>query len=287
VDAISALKMVCEAASLSAEEQEGKLVIARSPFLQFNGGKAPVIGAVPASMWFGHGAAVDSTPASFEGDGKLVDLEVKDAPLREAMEKISKASGVAIEVDETVSKEIKVSATIRKLPLREVLSLLVNQANLTYTVENNPNRDSFEDLANRAKAGLIPRSEFERELRNLPQVATIHIVPKPELKVTGAPGAPGAFGVFDLQGLAGGQPGGFNAEALKEQLKALPGGGAEATKRFERLYADALKQYQTPGSITRIACSKCHKSFVRIPASAYCPYCGAKLPAEKPKVDGE
>jgi len=283
-DAVEALKLVCDAANLIAtvqdakgrevlpghEELPAKLVIRRSAVsLAMDGGNARVLGVARAGDLSNALAAVrgdwSGRLADFQGYDKLVDLEVKDAPLREAMEKISKASGVAIEVDETVSKEIKVSATIRKMPLREVLSLLVNQANLTYTVENTPDPEVVRGLEARFKAGLMPRTEYDKELRDAPQIPTIHIVPKPELKVTGVPA--GAVGAFDFDDMMRGL-GGKEAETVMK----LPGGEL-------RLRALGLRE--------SAACPKCHKSFMRAPGADFCPYCGAKLPAEKPKVDGD
>ena len=275
VDAILALKMVCEATGLITSEQDEKtkLVIRRSPVsLPVDGVNARVIGAVPASTWLNRAYSLDASPASFEGDCKLVDLEVKDAPLREAMEKISQASGVAIVVDDTVSKDIKVNATIRKLPLRQILSDLVSQANLTYTVENKPDPEVVRGLEARFKAGLMPQTEYDKELRSAPQIPTIYIVPKPEMKVTGAPGGAGAMFGLDLQGIPG-----LDAEALAARLrglKALPGGGQ--------------LNLRTLGLATKTTtCPKCHKKFTRAPGSDYCPFCGRQLPKEKPKVDGE
>ena len=205
------------------------------------------------------GTTTVSTCPAFEGGDKLVDLEVKDVPLREAMEKISKASRVAIEVDEMVPKGIKVSATIRKLPLGELLSLLVNQANLTCTVEHNPDREVFEEIATRAKEGLVTRMEFAKQLRDAPQVATIHIVPKPELKVTGVPPSllpdPNKH-VLGLRAL--------------EQL-----GGEEALQhlRFATMAGDTVQ------ASLFITCPKCERLVLRGPEWKYCPHCGSKLPA--------
>ena len=132
-----------------------------------------------------------------------------------------------------------------------------------------PNRDSFEDLANRAKTGLIPRSEFERELRNLPQVATIHIVPKPELKVTGAPGT-----IFGLNGLRG----------LDDNTLSLLGPQALEALKYFRFPVKPGDKVHSPLVMT--ACPKCKHELLRSPDWACCPYCGAKLPPQKPKADG-
>jgi len=71
---------------------------------------------------------------SFSGDDILVDLEVKDAPISEAMSQISKAGLVRIRVHESVPKDIKITARMYKVPLGDMLCLIVGQAKLEYVV---------------------------------------------------------------------------------------------------------------------------------------------------------
>lgn len=73
-------------------------------------------------------------PAPFQGDRKLVDLKAEDTSLEQAAAQLAKASGYSIDVDPSVPKGIKVTARVFKMPIGDVLSMLVQQAGLTYSV---------------------------------------------------------------------------------------------------------------------------------------------------------
>lgn len=73
-------------------------------------------------------------PMPFQGDRKLVDLQVKNAPLEKAAAQLTKVSGYDILVDPAVPKGIKVTASVFKMPIGDVLTMLVQQAGLTYSV---------------------------------------------------------------------------------------------------------------------------------------------------------
>jgi hypothetical protein len=70
----------------------------------------------------------------FEEDGRLVSLEVKDAPFREAVQELAEQAGVDLVIEESVSKDLKVTATIRDVMFDEALFYLTSQANLVFSV---------------------------------------------------------------------------------------------------------------------------------------------------------
>ncbi len=137
--------------------------VARAAYERVKAGSAAGAAGVSGSVGAGPGAIMRPPLPSFSGDKKLVDLEVKDAPLNEALRQLAMSSGYAIILDESAPQGIKVTAKVYKMPFGEVLSTLMSQAGLIYTVEY--------------------RDPNEKE-RHGAGVAVIHIVPVPELKVT-------------------------------------------------------------------------------------------------------
>ena len=161
VDIARAVAMVCDAARLTCEAVPEGWLISTAPAVSVGGSSVPLLGAVSVSgatsgagstgglakqLAAVHAAlrqarvhmslpgvpgAYGAKPPDFQGDDRLVDLDVKDVPLREAMAKLSEASGIEIVVHEAVPKEVKITARIYQMPLAEVLSLIVDQANLT------------------------------------------------------------------------------------------------------------------------------------------------------------
>jgi len=242
-----AVRMVCEAAGLTCKIDRASVVITAPPTVNVGGAQVPLLGAMSVSSGlpgiYMPGASrsvlrvlqTAEGHASFAGDDKLVDLEVKDAPIRETMAKLSEVSSIKIVVHEAVPKEIKITAKMYRMPLGEVLSLIVGQANLTYTVALAPGADAKQ----RYESGLITRQEYlERQ-----DVATVHIVPKPELKVSG------------------------------------PGVGRDTAVRTLRWPPGASEQELLTWAVEppQVRCSTCG---FYCPAEShwkYCPRCGAKL----------
>jgi hypothetical protein len=107
---------------------------------------------------------------------KLVDLDVKDVPMREAMAQLAKASGLEIVVHPAVSPQIKVTARAFAVPADWLLNTIVDQAHLTVVREALPEQPAASPGAE-AQQFLHPRYRY-------------HIVPPPEIRVTGAPEAP-------------------------------------------------------------------------------------------------
>jgi hypothetical protein len=280
-DPEEALQLVCAAARLRWDQvRPGMWLIYPQPTVTVGGAEVPILGAVGApssgdtpTVYYrpldayivGEGGSRRIIPrggtgpapnVSFEGDKNLVDLSLHDVPLVAAMRALSEVSRVPIVVHESVPKEIKVTVKVYKMPLQEVVSRLVAQAGLTYTVEERPAPEVEEALRERVKKGVMNDLEFERELRAAPRVATIHIVPKPELKVSGTRLAPGVGRAF-----------GEDVVDLRRQIEERAGSsvvGGSATAGASKL-------------LSRFECPKCHRSAM-FPDWKFCPYCGAKLP---------
>jgi len=278
VDIARAVAMVCDAARLTCEAVPEGWLISTAPAVSVGGSSVPLLGAVSvsggtsgagsmASTFAEHLKAWDAAlkqargqmslpgapgaygakPPDFQGDDRLVDLDVKDVPLREAMAKLSEASGIEIVVHEAVPKEVKITARIYQMPLAEVLSLIVDQANLTYTVAFAPGPDAKKQH----EAGLITeRDSLERR-----DVATVHIVPRPELTVSLGGSSVPLVGAVSVSGGTSGA--GSVAITLTERAKAVDA---------------ALRQARVQMSLS---CPKCKQ-----PCSddwRFCPRCGAKL----------
>jgi len=229
-DPEEALQLVCAAARLRWDQvRPGMWLIYPQPTVAVGGAEVPLLGAfgsvagtAPSGMtyqWPGgigiSGQTTLATRSPFEGDRDLVELNVKDVSLSDAVAQLSKASGVAMTVHDSVPKEIKVTAKLYSVPLGQALSMIVNQANLTYTV------------------GQTKEGKPE-----------VHIVPKPELKVSGA---------------------GFAADVVR---RLLIEGQAEIASAASKATTKVLPLFQ---------CPKCHRTAM-FPDWKFCPYCGEKLP---------
>ncbi|UCC68749.1 MAG: hypothetical protein JSV79_02105 [Armatimonadota bacterium] len=164
----------------------------------------------------------------------LVDLDVKDTTIAEVGAKLSQAAGEAVNitVHDSVPKELKVTAKVYRMPLRDLLSLLADQSNLTYTVGE-------------TKEGK----------------AEIHIVPRPELRVSGP---------------------GVGLEAVKAWMAAQ---GARASA------AEALRAWEQETGESRRSlgfrlCPQCGDQAMMLHWK-FCPHCGTKLPAEEEQAESE
>jgi len=187
----------------------------------------------------------------FPGDYVLVDVEVKEAPLREVAAQVERAvtrelegtgsKGIEIVVHDS-AKDIKVTARAFKWPAGELLNMLLDQAGLTYTVE---------------KAAEGPT-----------RAVKIHLVPRPEVSVAG--------GRASLEWL-GPMLSKLGVDLEKEGVTDTTGiyiGGLDALKALENLKVLGLER-----------CPKCNE-VVLLPGCNYCPKCGAKLP-EKSKPEAK
>jgi hypothetical protein len=186
--------------------------------------------------------------ASFTGDDRLTDLEVKDVPLRDALAQVSKAADIPIHVHESVPREIKVTATIYRMPVGDLLCLIVGQANLTYTVGRFPFLTS---------TAVVPRKGAAVQKGTaVHTVQIISVVPKSELRVSG-PGIPTA--------------------------EARQGPGVAVVGRPTGLLEQAwIGKAVTASTLSDMECPKCHRKVLRVPEDwRFCPYCGAQRPPAK------
>ena len=261
-----AVMLLCAAAGLEWEDvgRDGG-VIRMPPSATVGGSRVPLVGAMrvgsrgpslPSAVLAGPQLTLQAPPGApwvspesvrptFDGGDKLVDLEVKEAPIREAMAKLAEASGIPIHVADPVSNELRVTAKIYQMPLGDVLSMITMQANLVYTV----GYVKTDTAKAKYKAGLITAEEYESS-KGQPE---IHVVPKPELTVSG-PGTESARSKPDLM----------------ESVRMLQG---LAVSRPRTPGADSTAP-AWPGLTT---CPKC--KHVIQPDWKYCPVCGAKVPS--------
>ena len=117
----------------------------------------------------------------------VVDLDVSNVSLREAIAEIAKqvpaTDRVRIVVDELVPQELRVTARVRKMRLNWVLDSLIEQANLTYGLQDEVDPALVRQLEERLGQGLTSDIAVTQRLATAPRVRTIYIVPKPELRV--------------------------------------------------------------------------------------------------------
>jgi len=116
-----------------------------------------------------------------------VDLDVSNVSLREAIAEIAKqvpaTDRVRIVVDELVPQELRVTARVRKMRLNWVLDSLIEQANLTYGLQDEVDPALVRQLEERLGQGLTSDIAVTQRLATAPRVRTIYIVRKPELRV--------------------------------------------------------------------------------------------------------
>jgi hypothetical protein len=99
---------------------------------------------------------------AFNGSDRLVDLQIKDAPLEAAVKELFKNSNTSIVVDPSVPKGIKVTARVFKMPLSDVLTMLVNQAGLIFTVESRSDEQSSEYIAAKEQTQAMLKAAEEK-----------------------------------------------------------------------------------------------------------------------------
>ncbi|MFB3879661.1 MAG: hypothetical protein ACE149_00285 [Armatimonadota bacterium] len=231
VDLKTAVDLICQVAGLTYEQRNGVWVISKGPeTVNIGGVRYPLVGAVADSgaAWgdfiapltsrrvaegmedkelarrLGMGpnetvvrfaSAVSARTVEFPGSETLVDLDVRDVPLSEVAEKLSRRlpparlgelagdrdryvhylsegdGSLEILVDDTIG-DLRVTASIRKWPLGEVLDMVVAQANLAYSSEVIPG-----DMPTLHETGW-------EEIIVHPKTTRLYLVPKPVLEVT-------------------------------------------------------------------------------------------------------
>ena len=180
----------------------------------------------------------------FRGDEKLVDLHIEDAAIRQAIAELSKASGVEMVVHKAVPEDIKVTARVYKMRVGEVLCRLLAEANLDYSVD---------PMAGK----LVEQTELEGATGRIAG-DVVHIVPRPELRVSGV---------------------GVGLEAVK---------GWMAAQRARTSAAEAIRAWEQETGESRRSlgfglCPQCGDQ-VMMPHWKFCPHCGTKLPSEEEQL---
>lgn len=284
----SAVRAICKLYNLEYEtDNEGLWVIMPgSGFVTVDGARVPILGTVTSlggtpggdstralqgirfSAGGGGGFGTEEAPKrpSFPGDDRLVDLDVKDAPLSEVASRLSfKADpqptvgppwdssfnyNVEIIAADAV-KDLRVTAKIAKWPLGEVLDMLLAQTGLVCTV------DASDGERGRVTAGGGTASRHY-EIRTDPVTGErvyptlrVYLVPAPEMRVSGE---------------------GLPSEGLVSRYMA--------TTRAAKGRADEVRLLQVSRE-----CPACHAAIL-LPDWKYCPYCGAGAVAEEGQPEG-
>jgi len=323
---VDAFVLAIRAAGLKAEDlPEGGpgLILSLPPTVSVGASRVPVVGAMP--IWGSsstsepfeplfalpseRGGAPATMPGvgisyrfsgggasrpGFPGDDTLVDLEIQDAPIRDAATAITAASGIKIVVHDAVAEDIKVTARTYRMPLSEVLGLIVDKANLTYTVSYGANVEAP------AVVRTVQRMELDIESARRELAVARQGLEKAEAMV--------ADGVLPQERLEAARLAVSQAEAklrlaelntaevdaarkasrtpvihiVPKPVIEVTGPSIAAGKELTARRALALKDHDTIFSSR--ACPKCERL---IPLSAdweFCPHCGADLRTPRPEV---
>jgi type II secretory pathway component GspD/PulD (secretin) len=164
----TAMNLLCNSAGLVCEFTPGGWVISVPPTIDISGVMMPVVRA----MNIGSTDFSDSTPGAslvlkpntvnppFDGDGALIDLEVKDVPLEEAVRQLFAGTEAVIKFHPSVPKDLKVTASVRSYYRREALISLLRQANLTYDIRE----PSLGKGKKRTEVTIIPKTSFSAQI---------------------------------------------------------------------------------------------------------------------------
>jgi hypothetical protein len=179
VPADEAIALIAHEAGLTVEPIGGTLVVKAAPPSPPAGyGR---YGGYGGYGGYGYGNSASGVPYDLTSPGDwaamlpLIDLSVQGASIADAVAALNKQIkdwGWQIVVDGAVPKDTTINAKVYKLPLREVLRMMLSQTGLTMTMEVN--------LADQG-------SEWPKGVR------VIHIVPQPSLQAVGAGGLSDIF----------------------------------------------------------------------------------------------
>jgi len=242
VNAEKALTMISQAAGLTCEKSPDDpktMIVSQSqwpPSVTLEGRKVPILGAFGTSSGGGGGGsqlvaaelyyklAQDQMEAAaakkaggqvrpaFGGDDTLVDLDVKDAPLTQVADELTRQLNASVKtaklpwpdwnpyeiVVHPSLKDVKVTAKVYRWPVGEVLDMILAQGNLTCNIEGAGGGYGPAVV----EAGTVPPPP--------PPPTRIHIIPLPQLELSG-PGIP---------------VGGFRPQvAWERRVMVGPGGG--------------------------------------------------------------
>jgi len=285
----SAVRAICKLYNLEYEtDNEGLWVIMPgSGFVTVGGSRVPIVGTVtslPVTQGGdtqltlrgmgvspggggggggGRGIREARNRPSFVGDERLVDLDVKDAPLSEVASRLSFMAdpqptwsqegkyNVEIIADDAV-KDLKVTARIAKWPLGEVLDMLLAQTGLVCTVDAPGGIAVMRSMS----SGEVLSRHYEIQQDTVTEepvypTIRVYLVPAPEMRVSGE---------------------GLPSEALV--------GRSMTITRAAKGWADELRVLRFSQE-----CPKCHASIL-LPEWTFCPYCGAEAVAEEGQPEG-
>jgi len=223
----SAVRVICDAAELDCEFTDGIWVIWPHPAAAYlHGARVPVLGSVQVSRGGGTGAGGEadveaarvaaeeilsgmrvSTSSRINGQSAryspqlppglgniIIDLEVTEATLEEVAARLSEIEGVDVEVriHPAVAPTFRVTASVYRMPFSQVLSLLMDRAGLTCSVERIQNvipeggsdsRDAQEPASRGGGNPPMAMGHWDRYVA--------WIVPTPTLSIIGRPDAGG------------------------------------------------------------------------------------------------
>lgn len=258
-----AVRGICKLYGLDYETDQAGLwvILPSSDFVTFGGRDVALLGAAsvdvgrqisvkeglggPPRFVMRGGRTIGSSERPslqpFRGDEKLVDLHIEDATIRQAIVELSKASGIEMVVHKAVPEDIKVTARVYKMSVGEVLGRLLAEANLDYSVD-------------RMAGKLVEQTELEGAT-GLIRGDVVHIVPQPELRVSGT---------------------GADAEVAA----LLAAAGRARSSAQEALLAWEKSTGEKTTSLGFRLCPQCGDQVMMLHWK-FCPHCGAKLPSEE------
>jgi hypothetical protein len=258
-----AVRAICKLYVLEYETDQAGLwvIMPSSDFVTFGGRDVPLLGAAPVDIERGIairqgrggrprvvtrvGRMIGSSERPplqpFRGDEKLVDLHIEDGTIRQAIAEMSKASGVEMVVHKAVPEDIKVTARVYQMSVGEVLGRLLAEANLDYSVDGMAGK-------------LVEQTELEGATGRIAG-DVVHIVPRPELRVSG----PGV----GLEAVTA------RMEAARARLTA-----AEAFRAWAEQTGESRR------SLGFELCPQCGDQVMMLHWK-FCPHCGTKLPADE------
>lgn len=163
------------------------------------GGRVVAIGPAPEgrSREKGAGRMPALVPPPFPDalSRVAVDLEAKDMPLRDAIALLTcqipaLPDQFRIVIDPSVPPDTRVTAHLHKVPLTWVLAALLQETQLTYGVQEEPDMEAARRVLSKPRiTGPPSEAEVARAIDEAPRKYTVSIVPRPELTVSMASAA--------------------------------------------------------------------------------------------------
>jgi hypothetical protein len=183
-----------------------------------------------------------------------IDLQLEDAPIREAMAQLGKAAEMEIVVHEAVPEDIRITAKVYRVSGLRLLTEIVDQAGLTVVEERLIEGTDEDGHVTRVPYGPRGTVHSTPELAARRSISIFHVVPKPEIKVSGT-GVAGTWETSDIQ------------------------------RRLDRPDLDLVRELAAETRETRAvlrlrSCPECEQ-LIMMPNWQFCPYCGEELPCDE------